>query len=130
MTSWKAIYGHTTPGKAPLVKSEFYDMYGSGYESGCIGSERDPQKHSRMKRSLTAAFSTKALLEQEDIVQHCIDRFIEKIGRLSLASAGGVDVTEWYEMVAFDILGEMAFGESFNCVRDGKRSRLASCVVV
>ncbi|KAK7707747.1 orf9b protein [Botryosphaeria dothidea] len=106
----------------PMVKSEFYDMYGSGYRSLCIGSERDPARHRRMKQTLTAAFSTKALLEQESIVHSCVNQFVDAIGRASVGSPGdkGVDVTKWYEMLAFDILGEMAFGESFNCIKDGK----------
>ncbi|MCJ1457139.1 hypothetical protein MMC28_007506 [Mycoblastus sanguinarius] len=29
-------------------------------------------------------------------------------------------MTEWFEMIAFDILGEMAFGESFGCVEQGE----------
>ncbi|KAJ5218924.1 uncharacterized protein N7498_001023 [Penicillium cinerascens] len=62
--SWKAIY---QPKKAPLVKSEFYDIYGSGFNSLCVGSERNPQVHNRMRKSLAAALSTKALLEQEDM---------------------------------------------------------------
>jgi len=121
VTSWKAIYGHTAPGKPTLVKSKFYEMYGAGFDSGCIGSERDPKTHNQMKRLLSAAFSTKALSEQEDIVQQCIDGFIDRIGHDG-AGPQGLDVSEWYEMVAFDILGEMAFGESFHCVDKGSCS--------
>lgn len=117
-TSWKAIYGHTAAGKPTLVKSKFYEMYGAGFDSGCIGSERDPKTHGRMKRLLSAAFSTKALSEQEDIVQQCIGNFVDRIGRDG-AGPKGLNVSEWYEMVAFDILGEMAFGESFHCVDKG-----------
>ena len=32
----------------------------------------------------------------------------------------GLSLTEWYEMVAFDVLGEMAFDESFCCIERGK----------
>ncbi|KAJ4011793.1 orf9b protein [Fusarium irregulare] len=95
-------------------------MYGAGFRSLCIGSERDPQKHRKMKQSLTAAFSTKALREQEEIVANVVDAFVDKIGRLSGPQSDGLDMTEWYEMLAFDILGEMAFGESFGCIEDGK----------
>ncbi|KAL8893363.1 MAG: hypothetical protein Q9192_005343 [Flavoplaca navasiana] len=98
-------------------KSEFYDMFGSGFKSLCIGSERDPQKHRRMKTNLTAAFSTKALKEQEDIVAKVVQRFMFRIQE---QGAAGMDMTKWYEMVAFDILGEMAFGDSFGCMESGK----------
>ena len=90
-------------------------MYGSGYEKSCIGSERDPMKHGGMKKDLTAAFSTKALSDQESTIQECVDLFIEKIGYAKEA----LDMTKWFEMVSFDILGSMAFGESFHAVENG-----------
>ncbi|ORY66220.1 putative cytochrome P450, partial [Pseudomassariella vexata] len=117
--SWKDIYGHATAGKQTMIKSEFYDMYGSGFDSLCVGSERDPRRHTQMKRSLSAAFSTKALAQQESIVQKCVDGFIQRIGTDG-NSDNGLNMTKWYEMIAFDILGEMAFGESFHCIKSGK----------
>ncbi|KAE8361745.1 cytochrome P450 [Aspergillus caelatus] len=115
--SWKAIY---QPKSAPLVKSEFYEIYGSGFNSLCIGSERNPQTHNRMRKSLAAAFSTKALLEQEDIIQGCVNDFIEGIQSQTNKSVDAVNMTKWFEMLAFDILGEMAFGESFHCIENSK----------
>lgn len=118
--SWKAIYGHQPAGRPIPVKSRFYEMYGSGYNSLCIGSERDPKRHSVMKRNLVSAFSTRALLEQESIISLCIDRFIEKVGAaMDGARHEGLNMTKWYEMLSFDILGEMAFGESFHAVENG-----------
>ncbi|KAL8708612.1 MAG: hypothetical protein Q9220_006548 [cf. Caloplaca sp. 1 TL-2023] len=119
VTSWKAIYGHAIAGKPTAIKSKFYEMYGAGFNSWCIGSERDPKVHGRMKKLLSHAFSTKALLEQEDIIQSSIDAFIDKIGPTS-QTPKGLNVGEWYQMVAFDILGDMAFGESFHCIENGK----------
>ncbi|KAL8955076.1 MAG: hypothetical protein Q9193_006923 [Seirophora villosa] len=119
VTSWKAIYGHAIAGKPTAVKSKFYEMYGAGFNSWCIGSERDPKVHGRMKKLLSHAFSTKALIEQEDIIQSSINAFIDKIGPES-QTPKGLNVGEWYQMVAFDILGDMAFGESFHCVENGK----------
>lgn len=117
--SWREIYGQKKPGQEQLPKSEFYDMYGSGFKTACVGSERDPKTHACKKKNLTAAFSTKALLEQESLVQDCIDGFVVKIGRLGKRE-GGVDMTAWYEMIAFDVLGEMAFGVGFGCIENGK----------
>ncbi len=118
VASWKDIYGHQPAGRQTLVKSEFYDMYGSGFNSLCIGSERNPQKHRQMKTSLSAAFSTKALQEQEYIVAKVVDSFIAKIN--GDTGPDGMNMTKWYEMVAFDILGEMAFGNSFHCIENGQ----------
>ncbi|KAK2610031.1 hypothetical protein N8I77_003491 [Diaporthe amygdali] len=116
--SWRDIYGHATGGRQIMTKSEFYDMYGSGFDSLCVGSERNPQKHAQMKKSLSAAFSTKALAQQENIVKRCVDEFVQRLG-VDGACEKGLNMTKWFEMIAFDILGEMAFGESFHCVENG-----------
>ncbi|KAL4733555.1 cytochrome P450 [Aspergillus similis] len=119
VASWKDIYGHRATGKPPLIKSKFYEIYGAGFGSLCIGSERDPEKHTRMKKSLSPAFSLRSLGDQEVIVSQCVDRFVSRMGEPEL-NAGGLNMTKWYEMVAFDILGELAFGESFHSIEDGK----------
>lgn len=148
VASWKGIYGHRATGQAPLIKSKFYEIYGAGFGSLCIESERDPDKHTRMKKSLSPAFSLRSLEDQEAIVSQCIDRFVFRTGEPDL-NAGGLNMTKWYEMVAFDILGELgkphclltalprshsriliieflliAFGESFHSIEDGMVSAL------
>ena len=72
-----------------------------------------------MKKHLSAAFSSRALIEQESIVSAVLDRFVDRMG-LETTDAEGVNVTKWFEMVSFDVLGEMAFGESFGCIESGK----------
>ena len=119
VSSWKAIYGHQPGGGKQPTKSEFYDMYGSGFHSLCIGSERVTQRHRKMKAFLSAAFSSKALLEQEAIVARAIDAFMDRVGRDGGPCSAGLNMTKWFEMIAFDILGEMAFGQSFGCVEAG-----------
>ena len=57
-------------------------------------------------------------MEQEEIIQRCVDGFVDKIGHESKRETG-INVSDWYEMIAFDILGEMAFGETFHCVENG-----------
>ena len=121
-------------GKPTFIKSEFYEVFGAGFDSNCIGSERDPQVHSRMKRNLLGAFSIKSLREQEDTIQNCIDRFLLVVG-VEGNKERGIDMTKWFEMIAFDVLGEMAFGESFDCIEQGLLPRqgyggLLICMVV
>lgn len=120
--SWKSIYGIPPPGQPHLEKSEFYDVFGAGFGEACIGSERDPQEHARKKKSLMAAFSSHAIYAQEPIVQHVWDSFVSKIGPASQGSPGGINIIKWLEMATFDALGEMAFGESFSCLENGKGS--------
>ncbi len=78
-----------------------------------------------MKRDLTAAFSTQALYEQEGLIGECVDRLVMKIGEASKP----LNMTKLFEMVSFDILGEMAFGESFRAIENGKDELFAACFV-
>ncbi|KAI0396358.1 cytochrome P450 [Xylariaceae sp. FL0594] len=117
--SWKDIYGHATGGRGTCIKSEFYDVFGGGFKSSCIGSERNPKEHSRMRKALSNAFSTKSLLEQEAVVNENVDAFVKRLGTDGGPETQGLNMTVWFEMIAFDILGEMSFGESFGSVAQG-----------
>jgi len=103
-------------------------MFGSGYSEACLASERDPKRAGTKRSLFSHAFSAKALNEQELVLQRCINSFIGKLGKLG-NSPKGLNMVKWYEMVSFDILGEMAFGESFDCIEKGG-SRTSSCSVL
>lgn len=118
--SWKAIYGQGTNERPMPIKSPFYDIYGAGFRRLCIGSERDPVQHARMRKMLNPAFSQRMLLEQESIISGVIDQFVRVIGEKAPPGSKGINMTKWYEMATFDTLGEMAFGESFHSIETGK----------
>jgi len=116
--AYKDIYAARNP---VVPKSEFYDMLGAGFSEADLVCERD-HKLALQKRALfLSALSSKALMEQEVVIQRCIDAFVEKLGKLGNTTEG-LDMTKWYMMLSFDIAGEMAFGESFGCIDSGKRS--------
>lgn len=120
LQSYKDIYGFPPPGGQQCTKGELYDIVGNGFKTADIASERDPHVHARKKKHLSAAFSAKALVAQEDIIQRCVNDFINKIGPASQRSPEGINMVEWFEMSAFDLLGEMAFGDSFDCIAEEK----------
>ncbi|KAF5861252.1 hypothetical protein ETB97_000444 [Aspergillus alliaceus] len=94
VASWKDIYGHLASGQLPLIKSQFYEIYGAGFGSLCIGSERDPDRHTQMKKSLSPAFSPRSLKDQEVIVSQCVDRFVSRVGEPE-PNAEGLNMTKW-----------------------------------
>lgn len=120
--SWRDIYGYKSAlsGQETNIKSEFYEMFASGYKTMCVGSEQDPQIHSQMKRDLSPTFSTKAIIGQEPIIRSRIDAFLNKLDEVRKSSPNGIDITMWANIVVFDIFGEMAFGESFHAIEAGK----------
>lgn len=71
-----------------------------------------------MRKMLSAAFATKSLMEQEEIVTSGVDEFVRRVGEEG-SNKKGINMTKWYEMATFDMLGEMAFGQSFQSVKTG-----------
>lgn len=74
--------------------------------------------HPRMRRLLSYAFSEKALREQEDIVQHFIDKMISKLE--DKCAEGPQDLVSWFNWTTFDITGDLAFGEPFGCLEEAR----------
>ena len=75
--------------------------------------------HAQMRRYLSHAFSDRSLTEQEAIISQTIDAWVE--GALERGSGPkGFDIGKGYEMMTFDIIGDLAFGETFGGVETGR----------
>ncbi|KAF7595373.1 hypothetical protein BBP40_006366 [Aspergillus hancockii] len=113
--AWKDICGHRKHGDAPFVKDpEFYPEQVTGHTMLTTPSEI---YHSRARRLLSHAFSEKALKEQEPLLQSYVDLLIRRLHD-QVSKQQAVDMTSWYNYTTFDIIGDLAFGEPFNCLRD------------
>ena len=75
-------------------------------------------EHARQRRALSHAFSQKALLEQESIIRGYVDLFVERLKPFA-QTGEGINMCNWFNFTTFDIIGDMAFGEPFGCLRDG-----------
>lgn len=75
--------------------------------------------HAHIRRQLSHAFSEKALREQEQLITSYIDLLMKK---LSEAAENGfeLDMVKWYNFTTFDIISDLAFGESFGCLATGE----------
>ena len=123
--SWRDIYDFRQ-GHRPFIKSDFYDGGTFADQCGSIVSERSPDKHGRMKKLLSHAFSQRSLTEQESLISTAVDRFIEMIGKIG-ASQEGLDITKWFNMLTFDIIGDLAFGETFRGIESGEFENTYQC---
>ncbi|KAF3760410.1 benzoate 4-monooxygenase cytochrome P450, partial [Cryphonectria parasitica EP155] len=113
--SWNDIYGFR-PGHKTFIKSDFYEggpFASRGVHS--IVSERDVDVHGQMRRHLSRAFSDQSLSEQEVLVSKTVDKFIRAAGTRG-GGTGGFDICKGLEMMTFDIIGDLAFGETFGGV--------------
>jgi cytochrome P450 len=116
--SWKDIYGFRQ-GHRTFVKSPFYDGGSFADQAHSIVSERDPVEHGRMRKYLSHAFSDRSLKEQEILVSEIVDLFIEQVGKKG-SGPEGTEMVMWFNLTTFDIIGNLAFGESFDGVKSGR----------
>ncbi|KAK2728646.1 trichothecene c-15 hydroxylase [Colletotrichum kahawae] len=74
------------------------------------------EDHARYRRILSHGFSAKSMQDQQPIIKSYIDLLIERLH--TIAGRGPLDVVSWYNFTTFDIIGDLAFGESFGCLEN------------
>jgi cytochrome P450 len=114
--SFNDIYGHSGKDHQAFIKGTFYDH---GLPEPGIVAERNPERHRETRRLLSHGFSAKALKEQEGLLVEYIDLFVSQLAKHGTKSTG-VNMKEWFNWLSFDIIGELAFGESFGAVKAAK----------
>ncbi|KAJ5637723.1 Cytochrome monooxygenase lcsI [Penicillium lividum] len=115
--AWKDIYGHRKSGTGSFIKDPMFYIRGP---TGPNLINADDADHSRERRLLSHAFSEKALREQESLIQAYVDLLVDRLNGQIAAGRGAIDMCRWYNYTTFDIIGDLAFGEPFDCLKDSK----------
>lgn len=85
----------------------------------------DPTLHSRYRKLLGNSFTEKALRSQTPLIESYADLLINRLGSLPRTLDNElpgvvVNFVDWMSWFTFDIIGELALGESFDCLKDSK----------
>ncbi|GKZ36884.1 hypothetical protein AbraIFM66950_008148 [Aspergillus brasiliensis] len=129
-----------SPNEVSLICGEtaFPDIYGfrTGKMKGHLNMSKDPvwyvtpsngapsilqandEDHSRGRRVLAHAFSDKALMGQEPLVQRYVNQLIDRLKEVTSANNESVDMVKWYNWTTFDVIADLLFGEPFGCLQD------------
>ena len=113
--AWQDIYGHHKTGAPNFQKNP---LQSAPNENGidAIISANDAD-HARYRRLLSHSFSDKVLREQEYLPQLYVGMLMDRLrDRASSPSTNIVDISKWVNFATFDIIGDLAFGESFHCL--------------
>ncbi|KAM5354702.1 hypothetical protein ACJ41O_001349 [Fusarium nematophilum] len=124
--AYRDIYSQGGKGSAGFVKSKFYD---TGEKILGLAQVQDPNEHQRQKKMLARAFTLKSLREQESVIHNFADRFLQQMGKIGHPTGPGIDMKQALNWVTFDIIGDLAFGESFGAVESGKANPWVSLIV-
>lgn len=73
--------------------------------------------HTRMNGLLKRAFTEKALQDQEYIIQSYVNLLVSSL-REKTSSGTSINMVDWFNYVTFDIIGDLGFGEPFDCLKN------------
>lgn len=108
-----AIYGS----KSKCLKGVWYD---SSRPIMSLQTTRDKDLHQKMRRVWSSAFSDKQLRGFDDRMT----AFREKlIGAFTSMAAEGktVDVTKWFNLYTFDVMGDLAFSKAYHMLESSEK---------
>ncbi|KAF2187730.1 cytochrome P450 [Zopfia rhizophila CBS 207.26] len=111
------IYGHGNG----FLKSEYYDAFVS-IRRGLFNT-RDRAEHTRKRKTVSHTFSAKSVGQFEQYIHHNLEE-LRKQWDQRAASANGnfydMDALHWFNYLAFDVIGDLAFGAPFGMLKEGR----------
>ncbi|KDE09272.1 hypothetical protein MVLG_00590 [Microbotryum lychnidis-dioicae p1A1 Lamole] len=112
------VYGHGTGS----LKSDFYSAF-VAVRTGLFNT-RDRQEHTRKRKIVAHTFSQKSVQEFEPYIAETVRLLLKKwdelCDRAKNGASGGalkgyavIETLDWYNALAFDTIGDLAFGSPF-----------------
>jgi cytochrome P450 len=120
--AWKDIYAHKKTRQQEMIKDPEFYVRNPDAPTIVNGNH---EEHARYRRLYAPGFSARSLREQEPMIQEYVAMFIGGLGRACERGETLVDMVQWFNFVTFDIIGDLAFGESFGCLQSGATDWLA-----
>lgn len=128
--AWKDIYGHqngaVAKGEEFGKDPKFYRF--KNFPPNILGESRE--NHGLIRRQLSHGFSEKSLRAQEDIIKSYVDLLVKRLKERCVPAPSqkdaprasektAVDMKSWLNYTTFDVIGDLAFGEPFDCLEKG-----------
>jgi len=109
------------PGRSAIPKSEVWHSPQPGRPVSVLNA-LEAKNHQRFRKAIESGFTDRAVRAQEPVIQSYSNLLISQLDKLvSKASDGAVvDIVRWYEFTVFDLIGDLGFGESFNCLQSNE----------
>ncbi|OQU98782.1 hypothetical protein CLAIMM_04512 [Cladophialophora immunda] len=113
----KDIYGHGSMGR--LMKADFYDTLAGEYHN--IANTRDREEHQRKRKYISNAFALSNILELEPKIAGTLSLLLSKLDQMASTteSSRALDVHDWLSFFTFDVISQVAVGETFGFLQNG-----------
>ncbi|KAI1245470.1 hypothetical protein MGN70_012360 [Eutypa lata] len=95
-------------------KTEWYHTWEilAGVEVPSLFPGQDKKVHSFLRKRVAAAYSMSTVLRTEKHIQSCMDLLWRQLKKHA-DTGHPVDMSNWTSYLAYDVVGELAFGEKF-----------------
>ncbi|KAK0646814.1 isotrichodermin C-15 hydroxylase [Cercophora newfieldiana] len=123
--AWRDIYGRRVPPSTTDKDSDPNTLdehpkspmhYGFLPEIAPSILEAHRSEHAMLRKALSNGFSEKALRAQESRIKRYVDFLVFRLTQDSERGAKPLDIVNWYNWIAFDIVGDLVFAEPFGCL--------------
>ena len=112
VSAWKDIYGGTDQKQHPR-DPYIFPPNGPKLPNSIVHA--NDSEHARIRKQVSYGFSAKALEDQQSLISGHVDTMMTQLRERK----GPFDLANWFNFIAFDIVGDLAFGQSFECVENG-----------
>jgi benzoate 4-monooxygenase len=103
------------------LNREYYDAFVS-IQRGLFNT-RDRAEHTRKRKTVSHVFSAKSVGQFEQYMHHNLELFETQWSKMAESANGSyakLDALHWFNFLAFDIIGDLAFGAPFGMLEKGK----------
>ncbi|KAJ3577291.1 hypothetical protein NPX13_g3277 [Xylaria arbuscula] len=117
--AWSDIYALKQSGQSGNLPKDpkFYVTAPDSHDTISSAGDAD---HRRLRRIQAHAFSEKAIVLQEQYLQHYTKLFVNRLRDQSSQNGGIVDIAKWVNFLTTDVIGDLSFGQSFGGLDTGK----------
>ncbi|KAL8676291.1 MAG: hypothetical protein Q9186_007178 [Xanthomendoza sp. 1 TL-2023] len=124
VSAWTDIGGHRKIGQLEMTKEP---VFNEAFKDNLLGV-RTREDHSRMRRILSRGFSAATMQKQEPLIKRYVDQLILELSKRCDDGKTLIDIESWFSFTAFDIIGDLTFGESFGSLDSGGYHPWASLI--
>ncbi|KAL4981195.1 cytochrome P450 [Aspergillus desertorum] len=111
----KTIYGSGSR----FAKSAWYEGWKHpDPQSWMLFPDTDIKRHGETRKRFSSLYSMSSLLNYEEFVDQCADVFFDRLGEFAERDVK-FNLGEWFQFYAFDVIGEITYGERFGFLDRG-----------
>lgn len=119
--------------QAKMMKDDAYETFSGpdaeGHNFKSIVNTPDREEHSRKRKYISNAFAQRTVVTLDPLVNRAVSTFVKQLDKVAAGELnqktiatpgdGVVNLYRWINLLAYDIVGEISFGQSFGLCERG-----------